>query len=445
MKLKSYSKIAFKNLRRRKMRTFLTSFAVSIGTMLIILMVSIGVGVQKIAIDSIKANTSANTIMVSPRNVEEADKIIDMNKNDKKQKKKFVPIDKKALDKIKNISSVSEITVSSYANGTDIEFMGKALKNSFNIAYDLNYTIFTKDQIDSIRMRENKKDLKPIIYGNILTSKDKNSVLISENLLKKLGIKNAKDVIGKEITIKAKLLEAPGIPKIDPLIKKFKVIGLVREEFSDNANVIMSIEDAKDILDYTNMKKNYYAEKGPSQVQVIAKKLSDVSTISDEISKMEYQVTSIQSSIKDIKSGFIIIQAVLSVVGIIIIFVASIGVINTMTMSIYERTRSIGIMKALGCSRADIRKLFIVESATIGFIGGLMGLVFSIVNTGIIKVALTGFLKSKGIKNIPNIFVTPVWLVLGTIGFAILISIVAGLYPANKASKLDPIESLKYE
>jgi putative ABC transport system permease protein len=114
-------------------------------------------------------------------------------------------------------------------------------------------------------------------------------------------------------------------------------------------------------------------------------------------------------------------------------------------LSTYERTRSIGIMKALGCSRSDIRRLFIVESAAIGFIGGLIGAVFSLINTQIIKVFLDGFLKSKGINDVPNIFSTPIWLILGTIGFAILISVVAGLYPANKASKLDPIESLRYE
>ncbi|MDP4090547.1 MAG: FtsX-like permease family protein, partial [Bacillota bacterium] len=127
------------------------------------------------------------------------------------------------------------------------------------------------------------------------------------------------------------------------------------------------------------------------------------------------------------------------------IFVASIGVINTMTMSIYERTRSIGILKALGASRREIRKLFIFESGVMGFIGGILGTLFSLINVGIIKFFLNSYLKSKGVTDMPKLFSTPIWLVLGTIGFAILISVLAGLYPAGRASRLDPVESLRYE
>lgn len=447
MKFKNYTKTAFKNLRRRKMRTFLTSFAVSIGTMLIILMVSLGVGVQKLVIDTIKAETPGNSIMVSPYKFEESGIKVESDREEDSEalKPKFTILDEKAIDKIKNIKSVEEVVVATPIHNIDLELMGKNKKKASAVSFDLNNSIFSKAQVESLRIKEKKKDLEPITYGNIITKADKNSVLIGEKLLKKLGIDDYKTVIGQDLIIKTQLPEAPGIPKVEPFTMKLKVAGVVGEKFPNSDKVIMSIEEAKDLLAYANMNKNYYAEKGPSNVEVTAKNISDVSQVSDEISKMGYGVTSIQSIIKGIKSAFAIAQGVLAVVGIIIIFVASIGVINTMTMSIYERTRSIGIMKALGSSRSDIRRMFITESAAIGFIGGILGLLFSILNTEIIKLALDAFLKSKGVKEVPNIFSTPVWLVFGTIGFAILISVLAGLYPANKASKLDPVESLRYE
>ncbi|GAA0085890.1 ABC transporter permease [Clostridium sp. CTA-7] len=449
MKLKNSIKTAFRNLSRRKMRTFLTSFAVSIGAMLIILMVSLGVGVQKIIEDNLKARASANVIDVTPYKTEQDGVKLEVNKegenSSEQSKSKPKILDKNALNKIKEIKEVKDISVYTYIPSIEKKLMDKEIKDTAILAYDLNYPIFTENNIETVRIKEKKEDLEPIIYGEMLKKEDKNSILIGKKLLDKLGINDAESVVGKEITLTAKLPDMSGIPMMEPLVKNFKIVGIIGENFSNSDKLIVSIDDVKDLISYQNLNQNYYEENGADKVEVTVKNISDVSSVSDEITKMGYGTTSIQSMIKDVKSTFTVVNAVLAVIGIIIVFVASIGVINTMTMAIYERTRSIGIMKALGCSRGDIRRLFIVESAAIGFIGGLIGVVFSLINTQIIKVFLDGFLKSKGINDVPNIFSTPIWLVLGTIGFAILISIIAGLYPANKASKLDPVESLRYE
>lgn len=450
MKLKNSIKTAFRNLSRRKMRTFLTSFAVSIGAMLIILMVSLGVGVQKIIEDNLKANASSNVINVIPYKTEADGINLEINKEgensseESKSKTKKI-LDKNALDKIKEIKEVKDISVYTYIPSIEKKLMDKEIKDTAILAYDLNYPIFTENNIETVKIKEKREGLEPIIYGRMLKKEDKNSILVGKKLLDKLGINDVQSVVGKEITLTGKLADMPGIPKMDPLVKNFKVVGIIGENFPNSDKLIVSIDDSKDLLGYQSLNQNYYEENGADKVEVTVKNISDVSLVSDEITKMGYGTTSIQSMIKDVKSTFTVVNAVLAVIGIIIVFVASIGVINTMTMAIYERTRSIGIMKALGCSRGDIRRLFIVESAAIGFIGGLIGVVFSLINTQIIKVFLDGFLKSKGINDVPNIFSTPIWLVLGTIGFAILISIIAGLYPANKASKLDPVESLRYE
>ncbi|HBB9210788.1 TPA: ABC transporter permease [Escherichia coli] len=449
MKLKNSIKTAFRNLRRRKMRTFLTSFAVSIGTMLIILMVSLGVGVQKIIEDNLKANASANVINVTPYKTEVDGLKLEINnegeKSSDQSKSKPKILDKNELEKIKEIKEVKDISVYTYIPSIEKKLMDKKIEDTAILAYDLNYPIFTENSIETVRIKEKKEDLKPIIYGEMLKKEDKNSILVGEKLLDKLGIEDAKSVVGKEITLTANLHDISGMPDIDPLVKNFKIVGVIGENFPNSEQIISSINDTKDFLGYKNLNKNYYEENGADKVEVTLKNISDVSTVSDGITKMGYETTSIESVMKGVKSMFTMVNAVLAVIGIIIVFVASIGVVNTMTMAIYERTRSIGIMKALGCSRGEIRRLFIVESAAIGFIGGLIGLVFSLINTQIIKIVLDNLLRSKGISDVPNIFSTPIWLVLGTMGFAILISIIAGFYPANKASKLDPVESLRYE
>ncbi|WP_027632134.1 ABC transporter permease [Clostridium hydrogeniformans] len=439
MKLKNSIKTAFRNLRRRKMRTFLTSFAVSIGAMLIILMVSIGVGTPKIIEDKLKSNIAANVINVNPHNKEADSSILETTKDGEKssEKSKSKPniLDKNALEKIKAIKEVEDISAYKYIGSIEKKFMDKDIKDTAILAYDLDYPIFTDNVIETVEIKENKKDLKPIIYGRMLKKEDKNSILVGKKLLDKIGIEDAESVIGKEMTLTAKLPNISGMPSIEPLVKNFKIVGVVGADFPNSDQIISSIDNTKDLLGYKSLNKNDYEETGLDKVEVTLKSISDVSAVSDEITKMGYETMSIESMMKGVKSTFTMIKAVLAVI----------GVINTMTMAIYERTRSIGIMKALGCSRSNIRRLFIMESAAIGFIGGLIGLVFSLINTQIIKVVLDNVLKSKGISDVPNIFSTPIWLILGTIGFAILISVIAGLYPANKASKLDPIESLRYE
>lgn len=437
MKLKNSVKTAFRNLNRRKTRTFLTSFAVSIGTMLIILMVSLGVGVQKIIEDNLKANASANVINVTPYRERVEGEMAVHSKGE--------ILDDAALDKIKKINDVKDISVCTFIPSIEKKLMDKESEDAIVYAYDLNYPIFTDNTIETVRTKENKNDLEPIIYGRMLKKEDKNSILVGKKLLDKLGITDAESVIGKEITLTAKLVEMAGMPKVEPLVKNFKIVGVIGEKFPNSDQLIVSIEDSKDLLAYVYSNENFYKENGADKVEVSTKNISDVSVVSDEINKMGYEATSTQSMLQGVKSIFTIVNAVLAVVGIIIVFVASIGVINTMTMAIYERTRSIGIMKALGCSRGDIRRLFIVESAAIGFIGGVIGLGFSLINAKIINLFLAGFLQGKGIDSVTSVFSTPIWLALGTIGFAILISVIAGFYPANKASKLDPVESLRYE
>ena len=141
------------------------------------------------------------------------------------------------------------------------------------------------------------------------------------------------------------------------------------------------------------------------------------------------------------------IQAVLGGIGSITLLVAAIGIINTMIMSIYERTREIGIMKVIGASFFDIRMLFLTEAGLIGLMGGIFGLGFSYGASRVINHLASGFINQGmppgDMSN--SLSVIPPWLALFALGFSILIGLVAGLYPADRAVRLSPISAIRNE
>ena len=157
----------------------------------------------------------------------------------------------------------------------------------------------------------------------------------------------------------------------------------------------------------------------------------------------DYSAETPEESAGSLASGFRIIQAVLSIFGLIALAVASLGIVNTLIMAIYERTREIGVMKAVGATRGTIRLLFTVEAGSIGFWGGLVGVVVAWIVGAIINlVAHLTFLRDyQGF----NISAFPLWLILAVVALSTIVALVAGLLPANRAARLDPIEALRYE
>jgi putative ABC transport system permease protein len=124
--------------------------------------------------------------------------------------------------------------------------------------------------------------------------------------------------------------------------------------------------------------------------------------------------------------------------------VSSLGIMNTMVMSILERTREIGIMKAIGGSDGDIRRIFLIEASAIGFFGGITGVILGWVVGRVINIGANIYIQQQG--GAPgNLFSLPFWLIGGAIGFSIVISLLAGSYPAGRAAKLDPIQALRHD
>jgi len=167
--------------------------------------------------------------------------------------------------------------------------------------------------------------------------------------------------------------------------------------------------------------------------------------LSKELREMGYQAYSIADGLEGIEQGTQTVQAILGGIGAISLLVAAIGIINTMVMSIYERTREIAVIKVLGASFSGIRWLFLAESTLIGLLGGAAGLVFSYLLSVLINIYAQGFIDAGGPETqAVQISLIPLWLNLFSVMFGGTIGLIAGLYPATRAMRLDPVTAMRH-
>ena len=186
------------------------------------------------------------------------------------------------------------------------------------------------------------------------------------------------------------------------------------------------------------------AENGYSSLTAKVDNSENAAAAAAEIRKLGLGAADAETSIKAQLTIFNILGLILGGIGGISLAVAAIGVVNTMIMAILERTREIGVMRAVGAKRSTVRTLFTFEASTLGFLGGVFGVAAGFGLTRIANVFINKQLASQGVKA-QDIINLPIWLILAVIGIATLIGMLAGLYPAARAAKLDPVEALRYE
>ncbi|MDZ7743051.1 MAG: FtsX-like permease family protein [Bacteroidota bacterium] len=172
--------------------------------------------------------------------------------------------------------------------------------------------------------------------------------------------------------------------------------------------------------------------------------IQEMGRIREEIEEMGMNVFSISDQLEEIKKGFLVMDSILGAIGIVALLIAALGIINTMVMSILERTREIGIMKAIGGSDREIKTIFFVEAGSIGFIGAIFGLVLGWLFTRAATLVINNYIIPDDEVAV-DLFYFPYWLILGAIVFSILISLLAGLYPAARAAKVDPVKALRHD
>jgi putative ABC transport system permease protein len=229
-----------------------------------------------------------------------------------------------------------------------------------------------------------------------------------------------------------------------------RIGGILQESKGESDySIYMSLEDVTPINEWMMGRRINRNRDGYNQLIVNAESVENVLEISDQITQLGYQAYTPQSYVQGINSFFLILQVIFGGVGAIALLVAAIGIANTMAMAILERTREIGLMKAVGATNRDVLSIFLGEAAGIGFIGGLGGVFLGWAAGQIINVLALSYLAGQSAQQggpPPSTAVfTPLWLPVFALIFSTMIGLLSGLYPALRAATMVPITALKYE
>ena len=179
-------------------------------------------------------------------------------------------------------------------------------------------------------------------------------------------------------------------------------------------------------------------------VTVKVKSLKDVARVKKELESRGFRTWALMDQLDQMRIGFLIMDMFLIAVGMIGVTVASLGIVNTMVMSILERYREIGIMKAVGATDGDVQRIFLFESGTIGLLGGLLGLTLGWAVSVIINQVVNVVMSRQAAPHM-DYFRFPWWLCLGAIAFSILVSLAAGILPTRRAARVDPVVALRHD
>lgn len=229
-----------------------------------------------------------------------------------------------------------------------------------------------------------------------------------------------------------------------------QVVGVLKETRSEpDWSVYMDMGEMTAINEWYMGRRINRNKEGYNMAIVKAADVDQVLSIADQINQMGYQASTAQSYVQGINSFYLVLQVIFGGVGAIALLVAAIGIANTMAMSILERTREIGLMKAIGATNRDVLSIFLGEAAGIGLIGGLGGVLLGWSAGQVINVLALAYLAGQAAQTgglPPTVAVyTPYWLPLFALVFSIVVGLVSGLYPALRAATLVPVAALKYE
>jgi len=172
---------------------------------------------------------------------------------------------------------------------------------------------------------------------------------------------------------------------------------------------------------------------------------AQVEPVEDKIKQLGYNTFSLLDATRSLRKFFAILDLFLGIFGSLALAVASLGIINTLVMSILERRREIGIMKAIGASDGDVQKLFFAEAGAMGIFGGTLGVLLGWSMGRVINLGTRIYMQRQQQFTPDDVWLVPLWLVFGAIGFSLVVSLVAGLYPAARAARLDPVQALRYD
>ena len=411
---------ALSNLRRRPVRNVLTAGGVLIGIVTLVAMVSFGVGVQR-EVQRNFESIGLENLFVRP--VYDEPDAFDPFAAPSPQ----TPITPELVAQIEQLPDVVSVTPElGLPFGIDIALAYGGTSLPVRIADAGERQFSFGGQTDPLA-------------GTELGDLGNNGVVLVQELADSLLTdgQTYDDLVGQEPSLIVQL------PRGETETFPSQIIG-VRDGFGSRS-IDLGLAEREAILAWWFNAPDILQTEGYDGLTVQTTSLGAITAVSTQIEALGLQTQSLEAILSVANQVLALMQALLGSVGGLALLVAALGVANTMMMAIYERTREIGVLKALGASAGEIRALFTVEAAMLGLLGGFFGLIFGTLLGRLVDWIGHRFLIAEGITGIGQLSVVPWWLALGSLAFAAFIGIVAGLYPAARAAKLDPVAALRHE
>ncbi len=464
-------RISSSNLKRRKLRTFLTVLGVIIGTASIVVMISLGMGMQRSLYKEVEESGGLTSIKVRGSNAGEVmygGRTEGDGGSSKKEEKYIDGRLLKHLSEIQHVEKVSpvyqmnilllkgiyegtadliamkpeelkemNIKLASgslpkpgisleflYGNGIPTLFYEKATNKGYYDTRRLPDINFARDSMFVIFDPENYHSGNNVLDSMVTTDKNKTG-----NAAETAPQKSSSKYVVRPSGVIAGGIEKYNMHYGSVYCDLDSLQRILKKEFA--GRVIPGQPKTKSGKPYKEFVYTY--------AQVHVDEIEHVDAIASQIRDMGYEVETNAEYLDAMKSQFAIVQAVLGGIGAVSLLVAAIGIANTMMMSIYERTKEIGVIKVLGCSLKNIKQMFLLEAAFIGLLGGLLGNAFSFLISGTINFLVSG--EQIGLDS--SISYIPWWMVPVSMGFAMLVGILAGYFPAKRAMQLSPLEAIR--
>lgn len=425
--------MAIRNLWKRKLRTFLTVLGVVIGTASIVVMISVGIGMNEGYKQQLSEMGSLNVITVrTPW------------QGDPESKNKNAVLDTKTIETIRNIPGVEIVTpvLEDYFMLVDGRYVA-----------DINVTGILPEAMESLgyklssgRCLQEGDEMHMVLGGDVST----NFYNPKQSWQYRYNDSNSIEVNVEEDKFQITYDQSYGQSEADKSIKakKINIVGVLDPMGNDSWSCVMPIDELQKIKDEKEKKEKARGVKNGGNttkkgtyetVKLKVTDLKNVSAVQDQIKEMGFETESLMESLNAMQETSKMLQLVLGAIGAISLLVAAIGITNTMVMSIYERTREIGVMKVIGATLPDIKRLFLAEAAFIGFLGGLSGVVLSLIASKVVN------LVGANLGQTSNLSLIPPWLSILGIVFATIIGVLAGYFPARRAMSLSALSAIRTE
>jgi putative ABC transport system permease protein len=450
MKTRDLTDLALRNLSEALFRNALTTLGVAVGVASLVAMLSLGVGLQQLASKRLSQSGLFDTIFVTPKNSfrgvgrpprevpsDKAPRALD---EDARKEIEKLP---NAIEVYPQVRFFTEVRFRNKPYATVVAGMPDSSRNSGSFDGMQGHFFSSLSANEAILQVEFAKDLS-----------DKPESLIGQELILRYAERQA--LVPGAANTPGNAEEATGGFSVVPKELRLQIIGVVETEPAagyggyGNARLLMplktaatlraaQVNDLRDIVRGSNAKETTYAS-----LSVRAKSPSHVEALEASIKGLGFNSFSLLDASKSLRTFFSVFDLLLGIFGSLALAVATLGIVNTLVMAILERRREIGVLKALGAADTDVRQLFFFEAGVMGFLGGILGVLFGWLLGRALTFGTNVYLHRQNLNPI-ELSSVPWWLVLSALAFAVLVSLAAGLYPASRAAKLNPVDALRYE